>query len=123
MRKLVCVTCVLALVACSGDIGPVGPEGPQGVQGVPGPGTRTVLAGQLDSAGNGAVTLPSAAGTLNDPPAVTCYIADSANSTAWLLIATSNLAGACGLGWTGATWGVAIVQSEPFWLFRIVVVY
>ena len=121
MRKTILI--VLALAACSGDIGPMGPAGPQGVQGIPGPGTRTVLAGQLNSSGDGFVTLPSAAGSLGDPPAVTCYIAETANSTVWLLIATSNLAGACGLVWDGATWAVGIVQSEPFWFFRIVVVY
>lgn len=132
MRPYLPLFFVLLLMACEGPIGPDGPTGPQGLpgsdglpgeQGEAGPGTRLVLDGQLDWEGAGTVALPLAAGTLADPPAVTCYTAPEANSTAWLIIATSNLTGACGLAWTGSSLAVAIVDSVPYWYFIIVVIY
>lgn len=45
-----------------------------GPQGDPGPGTRLTFAGQTDDDGNATVALPEEAGTLSNPPAVTCYI-------------------------------------------------
>ena len=107
----------------------MGPQGSQGVQGLPGedgqpgPGTRVVRSGTLDSTGSGGVHLPEGVGTISNPPSVSCYIADSASANTWLVIATSNVAGACGLVGDGDHVDVAIVNSEPFWAFRIVAVY
>lgn len=60
----------LALTACEGPVGPEGPPGP------PGEGARFTFVGVLDEEGWGEVLLPVEAGTMEDPPALTCYIAD-----------------------------------------------
>ena len=67
--------------------------------------------------------LPEVAGTLSNPPAVSCYIAETSSDTVWLVIATSNLTGACGLIAHGVHVDIGIVGSEPFWAFKLVVVY
>ena len=118
------VPCVLA--ACEGPLGPEGPTGSTGAQGPtgePGPGTRVVRTGSLDSSGAGFVHLPDAAGTLSDPPAVACYVARSASDNVWVVVASSNATGACGLIGHLSHIDVGIVESSPGWAFRIVAVY
>lgn len=122
-RYVLALMFAVLLFGCEGSEGPMGPQGIQGPEGKPGPGTRVVLVGQLDYYGVGAVDLPAAAGTLADPPAVACYISSSLDSTAWLIIATANLTGSCGLVWGGSNLRVGIVSSLPYWYFKIVVVY
>lgn len=123
MKKLVLFLC-LALAACTGDVGPTGPTGPSGPQGDPGPGTLVMFTGQLSSTGSGGVTLPEAVGAFDSPPSVVCSIADIWDSEIWLILATSNLAGTCALGWQASSqsWAVLLL-SVPDWYFRIVVVY
>ena len=124
---------LLLTAACKGPIGPTGPAGPQGgigptgLQGVigpPGPGTRITFSGQLDGLGEVVVTLPAAAGTISDPPALTCYLSDLAAGT-YLLISSDTFSGvACGFGTGGTgTLAVAIIGAPAFWFYAIVVVY
>ena len=117
---------LMLALGCKGAEGPMGPQGatgPQGPEGEPGPGTRLVFVGQLDGNGAGGVSLPVEAGNLANPPVLSCYISSSLTSSAWLLISTSNLTGSCGLVWTGSNLHVGIVESAPFWYFRVVVVF
>ncbi len=60
----------LAALACDGPVGPPGPPGP------PGEVNRFTYMDILDETGWGEVLLPAEAGTIDDPPHLTCYIAD-----------------------------------------------
>lgn len=133
--RLLVAALLVSASACEGPIGPEGPMGPagtngangangaQGPQGPAGPGTRLVYSGPLDGTGAGRVHLPAAAGTLNNPPSVSCYISDSDSSSVWLLMSTSNLTGACGIGWDQTHLDVVIVGSSAYWAFKVAVVY
>jgi hypothetical protein len=126
VRLGVAACLVTALAAC---------EGPMGPPGAPGPGTRIVLNGTTDSTGEAVVDLPTEAGTLDSPPAITCYL--SGTGDAWLIIGfdtdtdTDVEAGTNGSFLTACildrnTAGnliVAIVGAPVDWLFRVVVVY
>lgn len=116
---------VLLLTLLSiGCEGPTGPEGPAGPQGEPGPGTRMTFQGQVDGAGDAVIVLPEEAGTISDPPSVSCYISD-ASSGPYLLIATESQTGvACGISRnsTGALY-VVIVGVPADWYYRVVVVF
>lgn len=110
-------------------------EGPMGPPGAPGPGTRLVLDGTTDDVGEAEVALPAEAGTMDSPPAVTCYL--SGTGQAWLVIGfdtdsdTDVGAGtdvsyvtACILDQdTAGNLLVAIVGAPVGWLFRVVVIY
>lgn len=110
-QHIVMLVFLLAATACDGPQGPPGPEGvagvsgpegetgipgpeggggipgPQGEAGPPGPGTRLVLSDMLDAAGTGGVDLPGAAGTIDDPPAVSCYV--SLDGSVWFVVGGS----------------------------------
>jgi hypothetical protein len=60
----------LGIAACEG---PVGPQGPRGA---PGEATRISYIGVLDEFGWAEVLLPPEAGTIDDPPLLSCYVAD-----------------------------------------------
>lgn len=109
--------------ACEGPMGPEGPQGLPGTQGPPGPGTRIVLEGQLDERGTGSLSLPPQAGTLGDPPAITCFVAGSTSSLAWLAVSGSSTTGSWGISWNGTNLVVGITGSMPFWYYRVVVIY
>jgi hypothetical protein len=70
----------LAAAACEGPTGPRGPTGP------PGEATRFTHIGVLDQTGWGEVLLPAAAGTMEDPPLLSCYVAD--DTWYWYVIHT-----------------------------------
>jgi len=125
--RLGVVACfVSALVAC---------EGPMGPPGAPGPGTRIVVNGTTDSTGEAVVDLPAEAGTMESPPAITCYL--SGTGDAWLIIGfdtdtdtdveagtDGNYLTACILDQgTAGNLIVAIVGAPAAWLFRVVAVY
>ena len=119
----------IALAACEGSEGPTGPAGPAGPTGEAGPGTRIVLSGTINVGTQDTAlvvqdqALPPEAGTLADPPAVTCWLSFD------------------GMGWFQELLGIsdpvhcALVASENQtsltvlflglngWLYRIVVVY
>ena len=110
-------------------------EGPMGPAGAPGPGTRLVLNGTTDDVGEAEVALPAEAGTMDSPPAVTCYL--SGTGIAWIVVGfdtdsdTDVESGtdvsyitACILDQdTAGNLLVAIVGAPVGWLFRVVVVY
>jgi hypothetical protein len=126
VRLAAAVGLAVALSACEGPTGPIGP---------PGPGTRLVLNGTTDTNGEAVVDLPSEAGTIADPPAVTCYL--SGTGDAWLIIGfdtdtdtdaetatDNNFLTACILDQaTGGNLIVAIVGAPVNWQFRVVVIY
>lgn len=105
------------LLACEGPVGPAGPTGAQGAQGAPGvsgpqgppgqagSGTRLWLPGTTDFAGSVNLFLPAAAGTINNPPVMTCYRAarndDGSPSPQWIVVGGIGTAqtgvGRCGL--------------------------
>ena len=106
-----------------------------GPAGAPGPGTRLVLNGTTDDFGEAVVDLPAEAGTLEEPPAVTCYLSE--DGLGWFIVtldsdsdtdvetATDFFAvSACLLEQgTAGNLTVAIVGVPPTWLFRVVVIY
>jgi hypothetical protein len=73
LRTILATTVALSLAACAGKDGPAGLTGPTGPVGPSGPGTRLVLTAPIGSNGGAVVTLPAAAGTLANPPALGCY--------------------------------------------------
>lgn len=108
----------------AGPTGPQGPAGPPGAEGPPGPGTQVAFVGQLDSSGSAVVQLPPEAGTISDPPVVTCYLSDNPNGP-FLIIATgSDGSVICGLTETSSgALAVSIVDGPAFWYYIISVVY
>ena len=131
IRRLTLAACLLAVVACTGDAGPTGPQGSTGAQGPQGligpqgpPGSAMVmLTGTLDGAGAGMVHLPTVAGTIANPPLVTCYLAQFASSQVWLVMATDDLLGSCGMGAHGSHVDVGFVNGPAFWALRVIAVY
>lgn len=113
--RLVVPLLALALLACEGPAGPAGPAGPQGQQGVPGatgatgpqgpagptgPGTRVWIPGTTTINGDASFLLPTAAGTINNPPVITCYRAAADNgfpAPQWISISGFTNLGRCGL--------------------------
>lgn len=121
MKRLALVL-VLALVACEGPVGPAGPQGEAGLMGEAGPGTRWVHTGTVNSTGGASVELPAAAGTINDPPLLGCYVSDEGDT--WLVVATDTYSDiTCGIGESGGGLFAAIVGAPAFWFWRVVVVY
>src|SRR5688572_33509301 len=59
-----------------GAQGPAGPQGPQGLPGTQGPPgtTRLVFSGSIGAGGVASADLPSAAGTMANPPSFQCYL-------------------------------------------------
>ena len=107
-----------------------------GPAGAPGPGTRLVLNGTTDQFGEAQIDLPAEAGTVDSPPAVTCYIAEPAGQD-WYIISfdsdsdtdvdtSTDFFGvsACVLTQvTGGSLSVIILGVPSAWLFRVVVIY
>ena len=115
----------LSLAACSGSegsTGPSGPTGPTGPAGEAGPGTRIVLSGTINVAEAPDTVLlqigqalPPEAGTLADPPSVTCWL--SGNGLAWfqelcIIIPSED-----------QTQLIAVIFGLNGELYRIIVVY
>jgi hypothetical protein len=82
--RLVTPLLALTLLACEGPAGPAGPQGapgangatgPQGPSGQAGPGTRLWLQGRTNTGGMAEILLPASAGTMSNPPLITCYLA------------------------------------------------
>lgn len=119
--SLAAMLLVLLTLACEG---PTGPEGPPGPEGEPGPGTHIAFVGQFNSSGSAVVQLPAEAGTISNPPVVTCYVSDNPNGP-FLIIATDTGSGViCALGETSSgTLRVAIVDAPAFWYYIVSVVY
>jgi hypothetical protein len=117
------------------SIGLAACEGPMGPAGTPGPGTRIVLNGTTDANGEAVVDLPAEAGTIESPPAITCYL--SGTGQAWIIVGfdtdsdtdvasgtDNNFLTACLIdeGTTGNLI-VVIVGAPTGWFFRVVAVY
>jgi hypothetical protein len=110
-------------------------EGPMGPAGSPGPGTRLVLNGTVDQFGEAVIDLPAEAGTIDSPPAVTCYLSEIGQE--WFIVSLDSDSdtdvetdtdffgfSACLLGQsTGGSLSVVLIGVPPTWLFRVVVIY
>lgn len=115
MRRL--ILAILLLAGCEGPEGPMGPEGPGG------PGTRHISTTIIGSDGFAAIHLPAAVGSTANPPAVTCYTADSFSSDVWLIIAMDDVFATCGIVQHGVHLDARIASGNPGWYFRVAVVY
>jgi len=131
---------VLLLTACAGPEGPTGPSGPPGAtgtqgptgptgstgaQGSAGPGTRLTFNGITDSNGFYQVNLPSAAGSMSNLPAVTCYFALALPSrnpdpNGWHVSMNPTL---CGVGSVNNQLVAFIYLGPVRWPAKIVVIY
>lgn len=116
MRAVLLVAIAIVL-GCEGPTGPAGPPGPQGPAGSL---NRIVLSGTGDSFGNVSVLLPAAAGqNPTIPPGVACYMAPTAASTNWLVVADGYTATSayCRLNWVAASgvWAVSTLQMSAGW--------
>ena len=106
-----------------------------GPAGAPGPGTRLVLNGTTDQFGEAEINLPPEAGTLDSPPAVTCYLSETGQE--WIIISLDSDSdtdvdtmtdffgvSACLLApATGGGLSVIILGVPSSWMFRVVVIY
>lgn len=122
------------LAACAGADGPVGPTGPQGVPGAQGPagatgasgpGTRFTIKGTTDSQGFFAADLPASAGTIENPPSMTCYLALSLpngnpDPNGWYVPSSPTF---CGFGGSNGKYGVFMYRATVRWPAMFVVVY
>jgi len=111
------------IAACEGPVGPRGPEGPPGPPGAPGDAARFTYVDILDETGWGEVLLPVEAGTMDDPPLLTCYIAD--DDWYWYVINTdfANEIYCVIEEEAGRLYAVLDAESLAGWWFAFVVVY
>lgn len=106
-----------------GQTGPAGPVGPQGPQGPSGPGTKVAYSGSVGI--NGTLVsqpFPAAAGTLSNPPSLTCYIGASPDGP-FLVVGTESYNGiSCGLVNSPEGLRAAMIDAPPgaFGIFIIV---
>ena len=114
---------LVLLIGCTGEIGPTGPQGAQGNQGPAGPGTRLTFAGQLNIIGTAVVLLPAEAGTIQDPPAVTCYISDRQAGPYVILAWDASTGERCQIQQNLAGNLEVGLVSVAFWYYRVVVIY
>lgn len=123
MNKLFASAIILLLtVACEGPAGPMGPAGQEGPEGDPGPGTLVVRSAIVASDGSAAVALPAAAGSLSNPPALTCYLSET-SAGPFLIIGTDLAGPVCGLVQNTGNLVAIIVEAPPGWLARFAAVY
>ena len=114
---------LVLLIGCTGDIGPTGPQGAQGNQGPAGPGTRLTFSGQLNFLGFAVVLLPTEVGTIQDPPAVTCYISDRQAGPYVILASETTSAERCQIQQNLAGRLEVGLVAAPFLYYRVVVIY
>jgi hypothetical protein len=136
-RILSSLMTVLLLTACAGTEGPTGPTGsqgnagaqgptgPVGPQGASGPGTRLTIKGTTDSQGGFAADLPASAGTIDNPPLITCYLALSLpngnpDPNGWYVPSSPTF---CGFGGSNGKYGVFMYRATVRWPAMFVVVY
>lgn len=107
----------LGVGACDGPVGPPGPEGP------PGQGTTLSFVGVLDEFGWGEVLLPAEAGTIDDPPQLSCYVAE--DDWYWYVINTdlTNEIYCLLEEDQGGLYAVLDAEHLAGWWFAFVVVY
>lgn len=123
MRKVVAVILLaLATAACEGPVGPAGPAGTAGPPGPAGPGTRVAQSATVRSDGSAGVTLPAAAGTPTNLPAMACYL-NQPGTAAYLLIGTDLEGPTCGIVASGGTLQAVMVGAPPGWTAWFVIVY
>jgi len=107
-----------------------------GPPGAPGPGTRLVFDATVTVSGTAIVNLPSEAGTLASPPAVSCYVSGDSGAT-WAILAldtdtdtdvetSTDFAGFVGCFLDPGPANNISVVAEPLppgWLLRVVVIF
>lgn len=120
MQRWMMAVLVAVVSACGGSDGATGPAGPTGAAGV---GTRLTYAGAINAAGEAAVALPLAAGSIGNLPIFACYI--SQDGATWLPVTRdSNTASpVCGIGAVSTGLAIGLVKAPPAWRYTFVVVY
>ena len=120
IKHVAVLALLLTVAACEGSVGPMGPQGPVGASG---PGMRTVGTTLIALDGTARIQLPVGFGTMDNPPAISCFIAQ-VQSGPWLVVATDLSTGlSCGIGASGGSLVVVLVGGPPFWFFRVVAVF
>jgi hypothetical protein len=94
----------------------MGPEGPAG------PGTRLVITATLNDSGIAMANLPTEAGTLQNPPGLTCYLSDTPAGP-FLVIGTDLDGPVCALGQQGGALVAFVSGGAPGWIVQFVVLY
>lgn len=118
-HRLLCVAAALLFAACEGPAGPMGPTGPAGE---PGPGTRITLSATVGADGVGGVNLPSEAGSIADPPGLTCYLGETPSSPHFV-IGLDIEGPTCALAQGGGNLQAIIIDAPVGWSVRFTVVY
>ena len=120
----------VALAACEGSEGPTGPAGSAGPTGESGPGTRLVLSGTINVAEAPDTVLviqdqalPPEAGTVANPPAVTCWL--SSDGLLWFqnLLNISDPFHCALVASEDQTSLIVLFFGVNGWQYRVVVVY
>lgn len=136
MPRILLLPLLLLLVACEGPTGPAGPTGGTGAPGATGaqgpagpPGiTRLVFERDIPTPGTLVrfdIPLPAAAGTIQAPPVVACYIL---NTEGVLFVMPAHIEGECVLsgrpdGTLNIRVGIGSSQNRGYVGFRVVVIY
>lgn len=122
---------VLIFAACEGPTGPMGPQGETGVQGPMGPqgpqgppGTeKFVASARVNAQGSAAVALPSAAGTIARPPALSCYLQEP-GAQVWITVAYDSYSEiACGIAANAGSLVAVVIGAPPGWNALFIAVY
>lgn len=132
MRRISILILLAILAACEGPAGPAGPAGPTGAPGQTGPAgpkgeagtTRLTFDGQADATGFVGYYLPTEAGTIADPPAVSCYVS-SQREGPFEQVGTGGVGDPrqCLLFVDGGRLAVAVRGITPGWFVKFVVIY
>jgi len=110
----------LALVFALGCEGPTGPEGPPGDDAMV---DRLVFEGDLDATGSASVDLPPEAGTIKNPPLVSCYVSYGSSSWAALGSGGPGSLGLCLLVDRTTNLEVLIQQASSFGKYKVIAIY
>lgn len=119
-RRLPALLLALSLTACVAVEGPMGPPGRDGES------YRLMVTAIADIDGYASVGLPWQVGVdPTQPPALTCYEAESATSGEWLVVGDgfSDTSSYCSVYFAGGRWVVEMRGMSPGWTAGWVVTY
>jgi hypothetical protein len=132
MLKIIVLLLAATLAACKGPAGPAGPAGPTGAPGQAGPvgprgpsgSTRLTFDGQADANGFVGYYLPAEAGTIADPPSVSCYVSSQRDGP-FQQVGTGGIGDSsrCLLFVDDGRLAVAVTGITPGWFVKFVVIY
>lgn len=124
--RTLALAAALLTAACKGDAGPMGPsgaQGPPGPTGAAGPGTRVVLTSVVNASGGAVASVPAAAASGTNLPAMSCYLNQPGTGT-YLLVGLDIDGPACGLVRSASgTFQASMIEGVPGWNAYFVIVY